>query len=83
MLELNTQSPQATDFLAIPFDLRALLAGALAFLDPADLRGLATEAFFLVSAFFVGLAAALPLAGFLAAEALPLPLAAAAFFPLF
>lgn len=67
----------------IPLDLRALLAGAAAFLPVPDLRDLATDAFFLASAFFVGLAAALPpLAGFLA-EDLALPLAAAAFFPLF
>jgi len=64
--------------LRIAFDLRALEAGAAFLLEAVDFLALATDAF-LAGVFFAGLAAALPLAGFLA-DAFPLALVAAAFF---
>lgn len=62
--------------MRITLDLRDLAAGAAFLLEAVDFFPLATDAF-LAGVFFAGLAASLPLAGFLAL-AFPLALALAA-----
>jgi len=72
------------DFFAMALDFLDLAAEA-SFLDAVDARGFATD-FFLAGPLAAGLAAALPLAGFLELALpapFPLPFEAATFFPLF